>query len=128
MKHLFFSLILLNTIHLQAANPDPCDGPAGCPIIEHIKDEGDKMLEMFLPVAIGVMLVASIGGAATSGLDGKDSQFKVDRNEFIAGIQLMPVESNFEINSLTLTSFETLEVPETSTLQVNLLEFKYKFN
>ena len=40
----------------------------------------------------------------------------------------MPVDSNFEINSLTIGEFEFSEEFDIDNSQINLLEVKYKFN
>ena len=64
MKQILLSLVLLNPFFVKAQ--DPCDGPAGCPIYEHIKDEGEHMLEQFMGAAVVVLVVMGVGGAAAS--------------------------------------------------------------
>lgn len=125
MKKIFLSLILINSLFIEAQ--EPCDGPAGCPIYEHIKDEGDHMLEQFMSVAVVAILVLGVGGAAVSA-NGESVEFNFDNDPFKTGMQIMPIDSKLEINSLT---------PETSKFDsefyfnktsINLLEVKYKFN
>lgn len=125
MKKIFLSLILINSLFIEAQ--EPCDGPAGCPIYEHIKDEEDHMLEQFMSVAVVALVVIEVGGAAVSA-SGESVEFNFDNDPFKTGMQIMPIDSKLEINSLT---------PETSKFDsefyfnktsINLLEVKYKFN
>ena len=125
MKKIFLSLILINSLFLEAQ--EPCDGPAGCPIYEHIKDEGDHMLEQFMNVAVVAILVIGVGGAAVSA-SGESVEFNFDNNPLKGGMQIMPLDSKFEINTLTpqISKFDTeFYFNKTS---INLLEVKYKFN
>ena len=125
MKKIFLSLILINSLFIEAQ--EPCDGPAGCPIYEHIKDEGDHMLEQFMSVAVVALVVIGVGGAAVSA-SGESVEFNFDNNPFKSGMQIMPLDSKLEINTLTpqISRFDTeFYFNKTS---INLLELKYKFN
>ena len=125
MKKIFLSLILINSLFIEAQ--EPCDGPAGCPIYEHIKDEGDHMLEQFMSVAVVAILVLGVGGAAVSA-SGESVEFNFDNNSLKSGVQIMPLDSKLEINTLTpqISEFHTeFYFNKTS---INLLEVKYKFN
>ena len=125
MKKIFLSLILINSLFIEAQ--EPCDGPAGCPIYEHIKDEGDHMLEQFMSVAVVGILVLGLGGAAVSA-SGESVELNFDNNPLKSGMQIMPLDSKLEINTLTtqISKFNTeFYFNKTS---INLLKFKYKFN
>ena len=125
MKQIVLTLILLNPFFLKAQ--DPCDGPAGCPIYEHIKDEGEHMLEQFMGAAVVVLVVMGVGGAAASA-GGESSEFNLDKNIIQPGIQIMPLDSRFEVNTLTLEKLDFHNEFDFNKTSINLLELKYKFN
>ena len=125
MKQILLSLILLNSVILKAQ--DPCDGPAGCPIYEHIKDEGEHMLEQFMGAAVVVLVVMGVGGAAASA-GGEPSEFSLDKNIIQPGIQIMPLDSRFEVNTLTLEKLDFHNEFDFNKTSINLLELKYKLN
>ncbi len=125
MKNLFISLLLINPLFLKAQ--EPCDGPAGCPIYEHIKDEGEHMLEQFMGAAVVVLVVVGVGGAAASAGVGS-SEFNIDKNTIQPGIQIMPLDSRFEVNTLTLEKLDFHNEFDFNKASVNLLEVKYRFN
>ena len=124
MKQLFLTLLLINPFYL-AANGDPCDGPVGCPIVENVKDDMDEVAKYLGVLMIG-MVVIGAGAGAVGGEALNDYNF--DKNSLSPGLQLMPVDSNFEINSLTIGEFEFSEEFDIDNSQINLLEIKYKFN
>ena len=125
MKQILLSLLLIQPLFVNAQ--DPCDGPAGCPIYEHIKDEGEHMLEQFMGAAVVVLLVVGVGGAAASAGEGS-SEFNVDKNAIKPGIQIMPLDSRFEVNTLTLEKLDFHNEFDFNKTSINLLELKYKFN
>ena len=124
MKQIFLSLLLIHPFFVKAQ--EPCDGPAGCPIYEHIKDEGEHMLEQFMGAAVVVLVVVGVGGAAASA--GGSSEFNVDKNAIKPGIQIMPLDSRFEVNTLTLEKLDFHNEFDFNKTSINLLELKYKFN
>ena len=125
MKQVFLSLLLIHPFLVKAQ--EPCDGPAGCPIYEHIKDEGEHMLEQFMGAAVVVLVVVGVGGAAASA-GGGSSEFNVDKNAIKPGIQIMPLDSRFEINTLTLEKLDFHNEFDFNKTSINLLELKYKLN
>ena len=125
MKQILLSLLLIQPLFVNAQ--DPCDGPAGCPIYEHIKDEGEHMLEQFMGAAVVVLLVVGVGGAAASA-GGESLEFNQDKNAIKPGIQIMPLDSRFEVNTLTLEKLDFHNEFDFNITSINLLELKYKFN
>ena len=125
MKQIIISLLLFHSLFLDAQ--EPCDGPAGCPIYEHIKDEGEHMLEKFMGAAVVVLVVVGVGGAAASA-GGESSEFNLDKNAIKPGIQIMPLDSRFEVNTLTLEKLDFHNEFDFNKTSINLLELKYKFN
>ena len=125
MKQILLSLLLIHPLFVNAQ--DPCDGPAGCPIYEHIKDEGEHMLEQFMGAAVVVLVVVGVGGAAASAGD-ESSQFNLDKNTIKPGIQIMPLDSRFEVNTLTLDKLDFHNEFDFDKTSINLLELKYKLN
>ena len=126
MKKILLMFLAVNPLFLNAGTGDPCDGPAGCPIYEHIKDEGDNLLKEFLPAAVVVLLITSSAGAVTSGAD--SDLLNIDKNTYLPGIQMMPIESKFEINTFTLDQSMFNKDFDLNKTSFNLLEVKYKFN
>ena len=125
MKQILLSLLLIQPLFVNAQ--DPCDGPAGCPIYEHIKDEGEHMLEQFMGAAVVVLLVVGVGGVAASA-GGESLEFNQDKNAIKPGIQIMPLDSRFEVNTLTLEKLDFHNEFDFNITSINLLELKYKFN
>jgi len=125
MKQIILSLLLIHPLFVNAQ--EPCDGPAGCPIYEHIKDEGEHMLEQFMGAAVVVLVVVGVGGAAASAGVGP-SEFNIDKNAIQPGIQIMPLDSRFEVNTLTLEKLDFHNEFDFNKISVNLLEVKYRFN
>ena len=125
MKQIILSLLLIHPLFVNAQ--EPCDGPAGCPIYEHIKDEGEHMLEQFMGAAVVVLVVMGVGGAAASA-GGEPSVLNLDKNILHPGIQIMPLDSRFEVNTLTLEKLDFHNDFDFNKTSINLLELKYKFN
>ena len=125
MKQIILSLLLIHPLFVNAQ--EPCDGPAGCPIYEHIKDEGEHMLEQFMGAAVVVLVVMGVGGAAASA-GGEPSLLNLDKNILHPGIQIMPLDSRFEVNTLTLEKLDFHNDFDFNKTSINLLELKYKFN
>ena len=126
MKQIVLSLLLIHPLLVNAQ--EPCDGPAGCPIYEHIKDEGEHMLEQFMGAAVVVLVVVGIGGAAAASAGGGSTEFNVDKNSIKPGVQIMPLDSRFEVNTLTLEKLDFHNEFHFNKTSINLLELKYKFN
>ena len=126
MKQIILSLLLIHPLFVNAQ--EPCDGPAGCPIYEHIKDEGEHMLEQFMGAAVVVLVVAGVGGAAAASAGGGSSEFNLDKNAIKPGIQILPLDSRFEVNTLTLEKLDFHNEFDFNKTSINLLELKYKFN
>jgi len=127
MKQLLLTLLLINPFYLSA-NGDPCDGPVGCPIVENVKDDMDEVAKYLGVLLVGMAVIGAGAGAVAAGEAGEETSFNIDKNSLSPGLQLMPVDSKFEINSLTIGEFEFSEEFDIDNSQINLLEIKYKFN
>ena len=77
---------------------------------------------------IEIQLAVAGAGAVAAGEAGEQTSFNIDKNTLAPGLQLMPANSNFEINSLTIGEFKFSEEFDIDNSQINLLEIKYKFN
>ena len=85
------------------------------------------MLEQFMGAAVVVLVVMGVGGAAASA-GGESSEFNLDKNIIQPGIQIMPLDSRFEVNTLTLEKLDFHNEFDFNKTSINLLELKYKFN
>jgi peptidase E len=88
-------------------------------------DEVAKYLGVLL---VGMAIIGAGAGAVAAGEAGEQTSFNIDKNTLAPGLQLMPANSNFEINSLTIGEFKFSEEFDIDNSQINLLEIKYKFN
>ena len=85
------------------------------------------MLEQFMGAAVVVLVVVGVGGAVASA-GGGSTEFNVDKNSIKPGIQIMPLDSRFEVNTLTLEKLDFHNEFDFNKTSINLLELKYKFN
>ena len=78
-------------------------------------------------LSVVVLVVMGVGGAAASA-GGEPSVLNLDKNILHPGIQIMPLDSRFEVNTLTLEKLDFHNDFDFNKTSINLLELKYKFN